>query len=133
MVGVKYRYGGNNIETGFDCSGFVHHVLGHVIAHSLPRQAEAMAKFGKVIAANDLLPGDLVFYNTRNRRYSHVGIYLGNRQFIHAPSPGKSVEIVEMTERYWQNRFNGGRRIVSNFAPVSIPQAVPDPMIPASE
>jgi cell wall-associated NlpC family hydrolase len=125
MIGVPYRYGGNDAATGFDCSGFVHHVFGNVIAHSMPRNAEGMSRNGARVDRTALKPGDLVFYNTLGRAFSHVGIYLGNNQFIHAPSAGKSVEIVNMEDRYWNSRFNGARRLFGDFAPISIPQGVP--------
>lgn len=125
MIGVPYRYGGSDANTGFDCSGFVHHVFGNIVAHSLPRNAEGMSRTGARVTRTELKPGDLVFYNTLGRAFSHVGIYLGNNQFIHAPSAGKSVEIVNMDDRYWTSRFNGARRFFSDFAPISIPQGVP--------
>jgi cell wall-associated NlpC family hydrolase len=113
LVGVKYKFGGNSAATGFDCSGFVNHVFGEIADYALPRNAEAIAQRGIVIDKNDLQAGDLVFYNTRSRANSHVGIYLGNNTFVHSPSRGKSVEIVDMTENYWQKRFNGARRLLS--------------------
>lgn len=113
LVGVRYKFGGNNAATGFDCSGFVNHVFGEIADYALPRNSEAIAQRGIVVAKNDLQAGDLVFYNTRSRANSHVGIYLGNNSFVHAPSRGKSVEIVDMTESYWQKRFNGARRLLS--------------------
>jgi cell wall-associated NlpC family hydrolase len=125
MIGVPYRYGGTDAATGFDCSGFVYHVFGNIIAHSMPRHAEGMSRSGTRVDRTALKPGDLVFYNTLGRAFSHVGIYLGNNQFIHAPSAGKSVEIVDMEDRYWKSRFNGARRFFSEFAPISIPQGVP--------
>jgi NlpC/P60 family len=114
LVGVKYKFGGNSVATGFDCSGFVNHVFGEIADYALPRNSEAMAQRGVMIDKNDLQAGDLVFYNTRSRANSHVGIYLGNNTFVHSPSRGKSVEIVDMTENYWQKRFNGARRIMSD-------------------
>lgn len=125
MIGVPYRYGGTDASSGFDCSGFVHHVFGNIVAHSLPRNAEGMSRTGARVSRTELKPGDLVFYNTLGRAFSHVGIYLGNNQFIHAPSTGKTVEIVNMDDRYWTSRFNGARRFFSDFAPISIPQGVP--------
>jgi cell wall-associated NlpC family hydrolase len=121
LVGVKYQFGGNSAATGFDCSGFVHHVFGEIANVVLPRSAEAMAQRGAVVAREDLTSGDLVFYNTRSRANSHVGIYLGNNTFVHSPSRGKSVEVVDMTENYWRKRFNGARRLLSgnNMASLS--------------
>ena len=112
MVGVKYKYGGNSAQIGFDCSGFVRHVFAESLALDLPRSSQAMGKLGLTVASTDLHPGDLVFYNTRRSTFSHVGIYLGEGRFVHAPSRGKSVEIVNMAESYWKNRFNGARRII---------------------
>ncbi len=111
-IGVKYQFGGNRLEQGFDCSGFVRHVFGEALALELPRSSVEMSKVGSPVELNELLPGDLLFYNTLKRRFSHVGIYLGEGRFVHAPSHGKSVEIVDMSDAYWKNRFNGARRLV---------------------
>ena len=113
LIGVKYKYGGNSAEAGFDCSGFVRHVFAHSAAIELPRSSYAMGKLGESVIDDDLRPGDLVFYNTLRRNFSHVGIYLGEGRFVHAPSRGKSVEIVAMSDHYWKRRFNGVRRLVS--------------------
>jgi cell wall-associated NlpC family hydrolase len=133
LVGVKYKFGGNSVATGFDCSGFVNHVFGEIAGIALPRNSEAIAQRGWVIDKNELQSGDLVFYNTRSRANSHVGIYLGNNTFVHAPSRGKGVEVVDMTENYWQKRFNGARRLVANSANISAPSFVekPPPAKPA--
>jgi cell wall-associated NlpC family hydrolase len=114
LIGVKYKFGGNSAQSGFDCSGFVRHVFAESIALDLPRNAYAMGKLGARVEPDDLRPGDLVFYNTLRRSFSHVGIYLGEGRFVHAPSRGKSVEIVDMSEGYWKKRFNGARRMVAD-------------------
>ncbi len=131
LVGVKYQFGGNSAATGFDCSGLVHHVFGEIANVALPRSAEAMAQRGTVVTKDDLMAGDLVFYNTRSRANSHVGIYLGNNTFVHAPSRGKSVEIVDMTENYWRNRFNGARRLLPGTNVASLPVVNADTSLPA--
>ena len=113
LIGVKYKYGGSSADAGFDCSGFVRHVFAESIAIELPRNSYAMGKLGDSVEKGDLRPGDLVFYNTLRRSFSHVGIYLGEGRFVHAPSRGKSVEIVDMSDQYWKRRFNGARRLVS--------------------
>lgn len=113
LIGVKYKFGGNTAYTGFDCSGFVRHVFMESIALDLPRSSYAMGKIGLAVEREDLQPGDLVFHNTLHRAFSHVGIYLGEDRFVHAPSRGKSVEIVDMSESYWKKRFNGARRLVT--------------------
>lgn len=116
LIGVKYRYGGNTAETGFDCSGFIRHVFAETRALTLPRSSYAMSKLGERIEQDNLQPGDLVFYNTLKRSFSHVGLYLGDGRFVHAPSRGKTVEIVDMDDTYWRRRFNGARRLVSASA-----------------
>ncbi|MPZ42971.1 MAG: glycoside hydrolase [Betaproteobacteria bacterium] len=111
LVGVHYRWGGSSPQTGFDCSGLVNHVFRQIAGMVLPRDSYGMARLGTPIALDELRPGDLVFFNTRRRPFSHVGIYLGERRFLHAPSAGKTVNIVDMTQAYWAKRYNGARRI----------------------
>ncbi|MBE9609846.1 C40 family peptidase [Chitinilyticum piscinae] len=111
LIGVKYKWGGNSPETGLDCSGFVRYVFTKSMNITLPRTAFEMAQRGQSIDKSELKPGDLVFFNTLGRTFSHVGIYLGDNRFIHSPRAGRSVEIVDMNQRYWQQRWNGARRI----------------------
>ena len=111
VVGVKYRYGGRSPETGFDCSGLVTHVFERAWGVLLPPGTDALRKVGKAVNLKELEPGDLVFYNTRNRPYSHVGIYLGEGRFLHAPRTGASVRVESVDTRYWRTRFNGARRL----------------------
>lgn len=112
-VGTKYRYGGKAPETGFDCSGLVTHVFQHAWGLELPRSTQEQRRVGKPVKLKDLQAGDLVFYNTRNRPYSHVGIYLGDGRFVHAPRSGATVRVESMRTSYWRARFNGARRIDS--------------------
>ncbi|MGH8618885.1 MAG: C40 family peptidase [Burkholderiales bacterium] len=111
LIGVRYKFGGNSPDSGLDCSGFVNYVFRQAEGKQLPRDAVAMSKVGDKVDAPDLQPGDLVFFNTRRRPYSHVGIYVGEQRFIHAPSRGREVEVVDMTDRYWRTRYNGARRV----------------------
>ncbi len=111
LIGTPYHYGGDSPRTGFDCSGFVRHVYFHTRGLELPRSAHAMSAVGVRLKATQLEPGDLVFFNTQGKPFSHVGIYIGNAKFIHSPSTGKRVEIVDMNGRYWQQRYNGARRV----------------------
>ena len=113
FLGVKYRFGGTDPDTGWDCSGYVSHVVTNAIGVVLPRNSAAMSQRGDVIERVNLKPGDLVFFHTRKHAFSHVGIYLGEQRFIHAPSSGKAVQISDMSTDYWSRRFNGGRRIVA--------------------
>ncbi len=115
LTGTRYHYGGDSPATGFDCSGFVRHVYGHTLGISLPHNARSISQHGKSVPASQLRPGDLVFYNTLHASYSHVGIYVGGQRFIHAPSSGKSVEIVDMNMDYWRGRYNGARRLVKEY------------------
>jgi cell wall-associated NlpC family hydrolase len=112
LKGIRYRYGGTSPETGFDCSGFVRYVFREAANISLPHNARAISQIGNIIAPDQLQPGDLVFYNTMKSAFSHVGIYLGNNRFIHAPSSGRGIRIVDMDDAYWSKRFDGARRIM---------------------
>jgi len=111
LVGIRYRRGGNSAETGFDCSGFVVHVFREGLGLLLPRTSREISRTGTAVGKAELAPGDLVFFNTRRNAFSHVGIYLGDNQFVHAPRPGQQVRIEDMRARYWAARFNGARRI----------------------
>jgi cell wall-associated NlpC family hydrolase len=110
-LGIDYKWGGSSPETGFDCSGFVKEVFSESLGMDLPRTAKGMSKVGKKVSMDDLKPGDLVFFNTMRKAFSHVGIYLGNRQFIHAPRQGEKVRIEDF-KPYWTSRFNGARRLL---------------------
>ncbi|WP_137719059.1 C40 family peptidase [Methylobacillus flagellatus] len=111
LSGIRYRYGGSSPDTGFDCSGFVRYVFQQAASLSLPHGARSISQMGEFVSKEDLQPGDLVFFNTLRSAFSHVGIYIGDNRFIHAPSSGGGVKIVDMNERYWVNSYNGARRI----------------------
>ena len=113
-LGVPYRFGGASPASGFDCSGLVAYVSQAVLGLKLPRQSEQMIAAGAPVSQADLRPGDLVFYNTLHRKYSHVGIYLGDGRFVHSPSSGGVVRIESMDVAYWKKRFNGARRLASS-------------------
>ena len=116
FLGVPYRRGGNNAETGFDCSGFVRAMYNQTIGMVLPRRAEEQAAATEKIDRSELKPGDLVFFNTMRRAFSHVGIYVGDGKFIHSPRSGSEVRVEDMNQSYWLNRFNGARRVLSESA-----------------
>ena len=131
LVGVDYRYGGESPETGLDCSGLVRYVFQQVTGITLPRSAKEMSRVGDKVALDDLKPGDLVFFNTRRFAFSHVGIYLGDNQFIHAPSRGREVEVATFDKSFWQKHFNGARRLVHampDLMPALVGEAVAAPM-----
>jgi cell wall-associated NlpC family hydrolase len=129
FIGVPYRRGGNSAETGFDCSGFTRYVFENSLGLVLPRQAEQQARAAGFIAVKreDLQPGDLVFFNTMRRTFSHVGIYIGDNRFIHAPSHGKDVRTDDLGFAYWAKRFTGARRADVLAAPVSMVAAPAEP------
>ena len=116
LVGIRYRYGGNSPEQGLDCSGLVRYVFREAGGTDLPRTSNEMSRRGQPVDKQDLQPGDLVFFNTLNRAFSHVGIYLGNNEFVHAPSAGRKVRVENMDMTYWKTRFNGARRVLENEA-----------------
>ena len=111
FLGVPYRRGGNTVETGFDCSGFVKAIYEQTAGLILPRRAEQQAAATQKIERADLQPGDLVFFNTLRRAFSHVGIYVGEGKFIHSPKPGSEVRVENMGVAYWSRRFDGARRV----------------------
>lgn len=111
FLGVPYKRGGNSLETGIDCSGFVRAIYEKTAGLILPRRAEQQADATQKIDRADLQPGDLVFFNTMRRAFSHVGIYVGNGKFIHAPKPGAEVRVEDMGVAYWNRRFDGARRV----------------------
>ncbi|MEC4748226.1 C40 family peptidase [Methylomicrobium sp. Wu6] len=113
LQGAPYRYGKESPQEGFDCSGFVRHVYKHH-GISLPRTTRELAHSLPPISKNNLCPGDLVFFNTDGHRFSHVGLYVKNDTFIHAPSrhTGK-VLVSSLNNSYWRRHFTGARRPVS--------------------
>jgi cell wall-associated NlpC family hydrolase len=113
FLGVRYRFGGTSEETGFDCSGFTRHVFENSVGLLLPRRSSEQANAPGLlnIRQDDLKPGDLVFFNTMRSAFSHVGIYVGEGKFIHAPRTGSTVRVEDMRQDYWTRRFDGARRV----------------------
>ena len=112
FIGVPYRRGGANETAGFDCSGFTRHIFDMSLGLLLPRRVDEQAKAPGLVAVkrDELQPGDLVFFNTLKRTFSHVGIYIGDGKFIHAPRPGGEVRVEDMGFAYGKKRFTGARR-----------------------
>jgi len=123
--------GGNTVESGFDCSGFVKAMFEQTAGLILPRKAEQQAAATRKIERADLQPGDLVFFNTLQRAFSHVGIYVGEGKFIHSPKPGSEVRLENMGQTYWNRRFDGARRVSASLPETAILQALPttDPAV----
>jgi cell wall-associated NlpC family hydrolase len=125
FLGVPYRRGGNSLETGFDCSGFVKAMYEQTLGLVLPRRANEQAAATHKIERRELQPGDLVFFNTLRRTYSHVGIYVGDNKFIHSPRPGAQVRVEDMGTTYWDRRFDGARRVLTPVAAGIQPAVLP--------
>lgn len=123
FLGVPYKRGGNSAETGFDCSGFVRAMYEQTVGLLLPRRADQQAAATQVIDKKELQPGDLVFFNTMRRNFSHVGIYVGDGKFIHSPRSGSEIRVEDMGVAYWKRRFNGARRVTSAEGATSTAQA----------
>lgn len=113
FLGVPYVRGGNTVDQGLDCSGFTRLIFEKTIGMVLPRRAEEQARLSSLLTVprEQLKPGDLVFFNTMRRTFSHVGIYIGDNKFIHSPRSGSEVRVEDMRLGYWQARFNGARRV----------------------
>lgn len=109
-LNTPYKWGGNNAINGFDCSGLVRAIYLQ-LGKSLPRATSDQAAATNVIQRSQLRPGDLVFFNTNRRKFSHVGIYVGDDKFIHAPRTGAQVRIEELSSKYWNKHFTGARRV----------------------
>lgn len=124
-IGVPYRFGGNNPKSGFDCSGLVNHVYREALGIALPRTSRQLASVGAAVAETDLRPGDLVFFNTRGAPNSHVGIYLGDGRFIHAPRARSLVRIDRLDDPAYERLFEGARRL----DPLSMVMASADPRL----
>ena len=112
-LGTPYRVGGLSPQNGFDCSGLVAYVYREGAGLALPRNTFDLAVLGQAVERAALRPGDLVFYNTQRREYSHVGIYLGEDRFIHAPASGGEVRVENLRADYWVRRYNGARRVIA--------------------
>jgi cell wall-associated NlpC family hydrolase len=112
LVGTPYHYGGNTPEGGFDCSGLVGYVFRDVAGIVLPRTAEEIGEIGVPEIEHDSLEsGDLVFFHQHTRSISHVGIYVGEGRFVHAPNEGGTVRLDRLDDAYWQAHYSGAKRI----------------------
>ena len=111
LLGVSYRFGGTSVSSGFDCSGFMQHIFRKTMQVNLPRTSAEQARMGVGVSRSELQPGDMVFFRTSRGRISHVGLYIGNNRFIHAPRTGKSIEITSLSNKYWNSRYALARRV----------------------
>ncbi|MHB1300233.1 MAG: C40 family peptidase [Burkholderiales bacterium] len=107
LMGVDYRFGGKNPSSGLDCSGMVSYIYKNAVGMDLPHNASRIEKMAKRIEPGALKPGDLVFFDTQHRHYSHVGIYIGNGRFVHAPGTDGKIKISNLSSGYFARRFDG--------------------------
>ena len=113
LLGTPYRWGGNSPDGGFDCSGLVGYVFRTALGIELPRVSTDMAHNGEQVDRGAMTAGDLVFFSRRGKHVDHVGIYLGNGQFVHAPRTGKDVEVANLAAGYWSQKFFHARRVAA--------------------
>lgn len=128
FLGVPYKRGGSTQESGFDCSGFTRHIFERSLGLLLPRRVDDQASAAGLVPVkkDELQPGDLVFFNTLKRTFSHVGIYIGEGRFIHSPRAGGEVRVESMTVAYWRKRFTGARRAEAAAAPAPALAVAPE-------
>jgi cell wall-associated NlpC family hydrolase len=127
FLGMPYHRGGNSVDSGFDCSGFTRHIFALSLGLALPRRVDDQASANGLVSVerSDLRPGDLVFFNTLKRTFSHVGIYVGEGRFIHSPKTGSEVRIEDMRFAYWAQRFTGARRAAAADLPATSETTLP--------
>ena len=128
-AGADYRRGGKSHQRGFDCSGLVAFVYREAYGLELPHNSQAQSQVGDAIDTSDLRPGDLVFFNTQRKPFSHVGIYIGEGRFVHAPREGAVVRTENLRARYWTTRFDGARRIVPKVVTADHPAPPKKPLV----
>ncbi|GAB3250231.1 C40 family peptidase [Chitinimonas naiadis] len=112
LIDVGYQFGGKNPEAGLDCSGMVSFIYRNAVGMDLKGSAADIARRGRSVRREELQAGDLVFFNTMNRPFSHVGIYIGDEKFIHAPSTNGRVRIESLKTKYFATRFEAARSVL---------------------
>lgn len=113
LLDVNYQFGGNNPEAGLDCSGMVSFVYKNAVGAVLPHNAAQIAGLSRPVPMEQLQAGDLVFFNTLGKSFSHMGIYLGDGRFIHAPSSKGKIRVESLQTPYFSQRFEGGRSLIA--------------------
>lgn len=111
-LNTPYKFGGNSVEEGFDCSSYTQHVFKQAAGFDLARVSAEQAKQGKLINSEDVKKGDLVFFKIKSKRINHVGIYIGDGHFIHAPTTGSVVRIESLEKSYWKEKISVVKRVL---------------------
>ena len=114
LLDTGYRFGGRNPDAGLDCSGMVAYIVEHISGRRLPHNAAQIAERTRPIEVDELRPGDLVFFNTLKRRHSHMGIYIGDGRFVHAPNSRGRVRVERLANRYFAQRIDGARTLLTS-------------------
>ena len=120
LLGVSYRFGGSSPVKGMDCSGFIQYIFRQALSVDLPRTSAEMATVGRAVEKSQLQPGDLVFFARNGKRINHVGMYIGNNKFSHAPRTGKDIEIQNLDKPYYTKSYAGARRINPNSRSIKL-------------
>lgn len=106
LIGIDYRFGGKNPDSGLDCSGMVSYIYKNAVGLDLPHNAAQIARMSKAMEISEIKPGDLIFFDTRHKAYSHVGIYIGNGRFVHAPGTSGKIKISDLGSSYFAKRID---------------------------
>lgn len=114
LLDTGYRFGGRNPDAGLDCSGMVAYIVENISGRRLPHNAAQIADRTRPIVVDNLKPGDLVFFNTLKRRHSHMGIYIGDGRFVHAPNSRGRVRVERLDNRYFAQRIDGARTLLAS-------------------
>jgi cell wall-associated NlpC family hydrolase len=113
LLDTGYRFGGRNPDAGLDCSGMVSYIVEQVSGRRLPHNAARIAEMTRPIPVAALQAGDLVFFNTQRQQHSHMGLYMGDGKFVHAPSGGGRVRIAKLDSPYFRDRLDGARSLIA--------------------
>lgn len=113
LVNIGYRFGGDNPDSGLDCSGMTAYIFKEAVGITLPHSAAKQSRLGAGVSKSDLLPGDLVFFNTTGKPASHVGLYIGENRFVHAPSTNGKIQVASLSSAYFAQRYENARRILN--------------------
>lgn len=113
LLNIHYQFGGSNPDAGLDCSGMTAYIYREAVGIKLPHNALQQSQLGIAVNKNNLAPGDLVFFNTNGKSISHVGVYIGEGKFVHAPSTNGQIKVTKLSDSYFSSRYETARRILN--------------------